>query len=94
MAAARLQRWALLLSAYSYEIEFKCTKDHANANGLSRLPQGNRQLPGTCSAFVIGQIEALPITAEWLEIASCQDLLLSQVHGFIKDGWPRGMQNI
>ena len=30
-----------------------------------------------CSAFVIGQIDALPITAECLEIASYQDLYLS-----------------
>ena len=38
LAAARLQRWAVLLSAYSYEIRFKPTADHANADGLSRLP--------------------------------------------------------
>ena len=36
--AARLQRWALLLSAYRYNIEFKPTLAHANADGLSRLP--------------------------------------------------------
>jgi len=35
MAAARMQPWALLLSAYQYEIEFKCGKQHANADGLS-----------------------------------------------------------
>ena len=38
LAAARLQRWALLLSAYDYEIQFKPTKSHSNADGLSRLP--------------------------------------------------------
>ena len=35
LVAARLQRWALLLSAYSYEIEWKPTREHANADGLS-----------------------------------------------------------
>ena len=34
LAAARLQRWALLLSAYTYNIEFPPTKSHANADGL------------------------------------------------------------
>ena len=38
LAAARLQRWALLLAAYQYEVEFKSTDQHGNADGLSRLP--------------------------------------------------------
>ena len=38
LAAARLQRWALLLAAYTYQIEFRSTGHHANANSLSRLP--------------------------------------------------------
>ena len=38
IAAARLQRWALFLSAYNYRIEFKSTTAHANADCLSQLP--------------------------------------------------------
>lgn len=38
LAAARLQRWAILLSAYEYEIKYKSTHAHSNADGLSRLP--------------------------------------------------------
>ena len=38
LAATRLQRWAILLSAYSYEVEFKSTHHYGNANGLSQLP--------------------------------------------------------
>ena len=36
-AAARLQRWSLLLSSYHYEIEFKPSAEVANADALSRL---------------------------------------------------------
>ena len=38
MSASRLQRWAIILSAYSYSIEYKSTKQHGNADCLSRLP--------------------------------------------------------
>ena len=36
VAAARLQRWSLLLSAYNYDIEFRPTEAHGNADALSR----------------------------------------------------------
>ena len=32
LAAARLQRWAIILSAYNYDIVFRPTKCHANAD--------------------------------------------------------------
>ena len=38
LAAARLQIWAIILSAYQYDVEFRPTDKHANADGLSRLP--------------------------------------------------------
>ena len=88
MAAARLQRWALLLSAYNYTIEFKPTLPHGNADGLSRLPLGDRQPPSTCSAFVVGQIQALPVTSERLETVTRQDPILSRVHQYTREGWP------
>ena len=38
LAAAQLQHWAVLLSAYDHDISFKRSKDHGNTDGLSRLP--------------------------------------------------------
>ena len=35
VAAARLQRWSLLLSAYNYDIEFRPTAAHGYADALS-----------------------------------------------------------
>ena len=37
-AASRLQRWAIILSAYDFVVQYKLTTKHGNADGLSRLP--------------------------------------------------------
>jgi hypothetical protein len=37
-AAARMQRWALILSAYEYDTEYRDSASHANCKALSRLP--------------------------------------------------------
>ena len=36
-SAARMQRWAVQLAAYTYSIEFRSTQEHSNADALSRL---------------------------------------------------------
>ena len=38
LAAARLQCWAILLAAYQYDLEFRGTAQHCNADGFLRLP--------------------------------------------------------
>ena len=38
MAAARMQRYVMYLAAHNYSIEYRSTKKHCNADGLSRLP--------------------------------------------------------
>ena len=37
-SAARILRWALLLSAYNYKLEYRPGESHCNADGLNRLP--------------------------------------------------------
>ena len=82
LAAARLQRWALLLSAYNYQLEFKPTEQHSNADGLSRLPlQSQSSLGGVPEASIhnIRQIEAIPITSQAVKCATRKDKVLSKV---------------
>ena len=95
IAAARLQRWALFLSAYNYRIEFKSTTAHANADCLSRLPLPTSSESPSASAtvskadvFVVRQIEALPVTAVELRAATRCDPILSKVLQYTKKGWP------
>ena len=86
LAAARMQRWALILAAYSYTIEFKPTDEHANADGLSRLPLVVKH-EETPDSFIIGQLQALPVTTERLRVATRQDPVLSRVYDYVKEGW-------
>jgi len=37
VVASRHQRWAIILSAYTFYISYKPTKEHGNADCLSRL---------------------------------------------------------
>lgn len=91
MAAARLQRWAIKLSAYTYEIEFRRTQDHSNADCLSRLPMNCISTVGHASEpalFNVRQIESLPVTATQLAQATRTDKTLSAVYKCITKGWP------
>ncbi len=91
LAAARLQRWALILSGCDYDIVFKPTKAHANADGLSRLPVST---PATAdevdgvSLFNISQVYTLPVTAAQLKRATRQDPELGCVLRYTQTGWP------
>jgi transposase InsO family protein len=89
LAAARLQQWAILLAAHTYDIEFK---EHANADGLSRLPmkyKGHENGSSEVTLFNVAQIEALPVTAAQLERAMRQDPIMSRVWNYTRSGWPR-----
>ena len=96
LAAARMQRWSFLLSAYQYDIIFKPTASHCNADGLSRLPQEpapHTDTPTEVSLFNIGQIHNLPVSASQVQSATKGDLILSKVYKFIRDGWPNHLED-
>ena len=90
VAAARLHRWAVILSAYKYQIEFCSTTAHGNADALSRLPlpiQTNVR-PSETQMYHIRQIESLPITSQAIRTATQRDPILSKVKNFTQKGWP------
>ena len=64
LASARLQRWVVLLSASSYEVEFRRTDRHTNADSLSRLllkNQGSNNTVDEAAVFSLCQIYCLPV---------------------------------
>ena len=75
LAAARMQRWALLLSAYSYDISFRPTAAHSNADGLSKLPTVESDLPAAfaeATAVNLAQLEVLPLRTSEIRTANTQ----------------------
>ncbi len=90
-AAARLQRWAVCLSAYSYDIQFRPTTAHSNADGLSRLPLPNVSdvhLSSDPTIFNLQQMSSLPVTSVQLSAATRRDSILSKVYTYTLQGWP------
>ena len=66
--AARLQRYALFLAGYDYQIEYKNTKVHSNADDLSRLPfkteERAEEVVDPVNVFNMMQFKPLPITVD------------------------------
>ena len=76
LAAARLQRWAVLLSAYVYDIEFRPTGEHSNVDALSRLPlKVYCSLDSDVDNKFIGQVQALPVFIDKVAAATRTDPL-------------------
>lgn len=86
-----MQQWALLLSAYSYDIHYRSTTAHGNADWLSRLPLPD-STPDASSvhpaSFNIGQLNALPIQLSQVQNATQVDPLLKKVLKYTQKGWP------
>ena len=84
LAAAQLQRWAWILSAYKYDLEFQPTCERRNADGLSRLALKGvkpRETSSDPRIFNIAQMEALPVNVRQLRAATGSDpLLRCEVH--------------
>ncbi|XP_037504900.1 uncharacterized protein K02A2.6-like [Rhipicephalus sanguineus] len=86
----RMLRWSLMLSAYEYQLEYRKTQDHANADCLSRLPapgcHQDAELPG--DVLLLEAVEYPPVTAGDIAACTAQDIQLSRVTRWIVDGWP------
>ena len=98
MAANRLQRWAITLSAYEYDLEYVKGKHNLLADPLSRLPLhtmnvSTNEQAGYNGALLNIRIRELPISKKELQRLTRQDALLSRVILFMERGWPND-QNI
>ena len=92
LAAARMQRWSLMLAAYQYEIEYRKSAEHANADALSRLVQASLEEQGEEEeVYLISYLEELPVTARDIAAATRKDPVLAHVYDFTLHGWPQAL---
>ena len=94
MTASRLQRWAIQLSSYQFDIKYRATGKHQNADTLSRFPmatvdQESRTLFDRETEQIHKiQMKNLPVTADKVALAIKNDVVLSRVMEFTRSGWP------
>ncbi len=91
MASSRIQRWAIILSAYHYTIKYKAGKQLSNADALSRLPR-----PVTTShdcipedlVMVIDHLSSTSTSAAHIKEWTAKDPVLSCILRFLNTEWP------
>ncbi|XP_052281334.1 uncharacterized protein K02A2.6-like [Dreissena polymorpha] len=81
--------------SFRYSIQFKGTKSHGNADGLTRLPRAQcaKQINGYevdgTFALASEQFDALPVTCKEVRQTTAKDPVLSRVYDMVMNGWPR-----
>ena len=88
LAAERLQRWSLILSAYHYEIKHRKGSEHSNADAMSRLPCNEPSQPLEQSIFHFTTVDDLPISSKEIREAAQSDPTLSRVLDYTLNRWP------
>lgn len=92
MAASRIQRWALTLSAYEYTMAYRPGKNQSHGDAFSRLllPEEPTNVPQPGDLLLLSQhLDTMsPITAKQIESWTNTDPVLSRVRKWVRQGWP------
>ncbi len=96
--ATRLHHWCVFLSQFQYEVIYRKSELHGNADCLSRLvaPSSNKPaeepMDATINFIASQQLDVLPVTASTIRNATARDPVLSKVQQLILYGWPSELQ--
>ncbi|GFV29451.1 uncharacterized protein K02A2.6 [Trichonephila clavipes] len=88
LAATRLLHYALILQSFEFDIIFRKTIEHGNADFLSRLPKTSEELEvkDDITIFQMSQIEALPVTSKELRQETSKDVELGPLLRALREG--------
>jgi len=89
-AAARIQRWALILSAYNYVLKYRQGRNNGNADALSRLPRyaTHQEVSSDTNEIHMMTMDCAPVTAAEVSAMTRRDPVLGKIHDFVLQGWP------
>ena len=97
MASARVQHWALTLSAYNYTVQYVPGEGNANADVFSHLPPsihpGEVPMPQEL-VYLLEGLEISPVTVDQIRTWTDQDPVLAKVQRFVQQGWPRTVDSV
>ena len=94
LAAARIQRWAIILSAYDYNIVYRKSEEHSNADGLSRCPlpetsdTGTTVASATVHSLLAEHLQKALLKAPSVAHTTRIDCELARVYKHVMEGWP------
>ena len=95
MVSGRMQRWAIMLSAYQYRLRYRPRMTNANVNALSRLPLSVKPevtedpSESVLSLHILEMTPARPITTVQLRQFTDRDGQMATVRHYVLSGWPR-----
>ena len=91
MASGRIQRWALLMQAYRYELIHRSGERLGTADALSRLPLSvateSTPIPADWTNLV-NFLDYSPVNSLDISNATRNDKVLSKVRKYLEVGWP------
>lgn len=89
--AARLQRWSLVLQSYHYNIEYRNTTAHVDADSMSRLPLPETWEPTShnVNCYFLDNEGMSYVSSEMIKKATAVDPCLSKVMQYTMTGWPQ-----
>jgi len=93
MASNRLQRWALFLSEFNYELKYVQGKNNGAADGLSRLPLEIKSDESDNEYSYIDFVEGMiPLDLLKIKTETRKDKIIIKVYSWIEEGWPEKVE--
>ena len=92
-----LQCWALFLLEYQYDLEFRPTNQHTNADRFSHFPLDSTEETAAEKATEVAVlnvhlVQLLPVRAQQLRDHTFCDQVLSKVLQYTLSSWPHSEQ--